>query len=80
MTPLKQGLHNSKISSLSLCSVQISFPSLIINPREVGLISQTVMTPRKIIISLIFGFLFFIFSDTDFVSNVGPFSPSLAEL
>ena len=80
MTTLKQGLPNSKISSLSLCNVQISFLSLIINPTEVGPTSQTVVTPRKILISLIFSFPIFIFNDMDFVSNVGLFSPSLAEL
>ena len=80
MTPLNQGLLNSKISSLSLCSAQISFPSLIINPTEVGLTRQNVVTPRKILISLNFGFLFFIFNDIDFVSNVGLFFPCLVEL
>ena len=80
MTPLKHGLPNSKISSLLWCSARISFASLIINLAEVGLTSQNVVTSRKILISLIFGFLFFIFNDMDFVSNVGLFFPCLAEL
>lgn len=55
---LKAGLAQLQTQCSVIVQVSNPFPSLINNPTEVDLISQNVVTPRKILISLIFGFLF----------------------